>query len=121
MLSHISPGVPGCRLPANLVLAVNATTVTTERAWCPRLGDRPAFEESSFFLEFTFDTGLTVNKLYRAIDEIGIPESLVFEKDNPVMKELIEGVCSAVMISIKEIFTFEEMCRAYTYLLEKDL
>ncbi|KAF4683327.1 hypothetical protein FOZ60_009341 [Perkinsus olseni] len=32
-----------------LVLAVNATTVTTERAWCPRLGDRPAFEESSFF------------------------------------------------------------------------
>ncbi|KAF4753176.1 hypothetical protein FOZ62_024286 [Perkinsus olseni] len=128
-----------------LTIAVNDTTVATNRAYCPRLGDRPAFQISFYsfavFLQYlprgveqrvaptrVFDPFTTVktskfrhqlNRLHSAVGEMETPQNRVFNKHDPVMKELIEGVCSAVITSIKEIFTFEEVCRAYTYLLDE--
>ncbi|KAF4683325.1 hypothetical protein FOZ60_009339 [Perkinsus olseni] len=128
-----------------LTIAVNDTTVATDRAYCPRLGDRPAFQISFYsfavFLRYlphgvekqvaptrVFDPFTMVktsefrhqlNRLHSAVDEMETPQNRVFKKHDPVMKELIEGVCSAVITSIKEIFTFEEVCRAYTYLFDE--
>ncbi|KAF4651410.1 hypothetical protein FOL46_000344, partial [Perkinsus olseni] len=128
-----------------LSIKVTATTVSTSNVACPRIGDRPAFEMFFYpaavnlhylpdgpmkkldrvhvFDPFAMETSRfrrQLNGLYSALREVEDPRDKFFKND-PAMKGSIEGICSAVLTSVKEIYTFEELCRAYTNFLEEDL
>ncbi|KAF4683326.1 hypothetical protein FOZ60_009340 [Perkinsus olseni] len=128
-----------------LNIEVTATTVSTSSVVCPRIGDRPAFEMFFYpaavslhylpggpikklhrvhvFDPFAMETSRfrhQLNRLHSALRWVENPRDKFFKND-PAMKGSIEGICSAVLTFVKEIFTFEELCRAYTNFLEEYL